>query len=346
MTTLSSRSALSPRERYEGLLYGSLLADSLALAPHWIYDQTEIAQRFGDIRELQTPPSDSYHGKKQRGDQTHYGDQTLILLESLEATGGKFQLDDFAERWRQFWQESECYRDHATKDTLARIEKGHVLTKAGSESRELGGASRIAPLLLALRNEDPGVQIEAVRAQTALTHDNAEVIDAAEFIARTVLLLVQGIGVESALRTATALPFRTLQPQTYLQKADEVRGLPTSEAVDRLGQSCPLEKALPSVFLILLKHGDDLETAFVQNVMAGGDSAARGKMLGIILGAAHGVRAIPDRWIEQLSARSQIEKFFKTVGLGPAVEAKHNLAEFNTPPRDEIASTTRLNHRG
>jgi ADP-ribosylglycohydrolase len=322
MATSLSRPALSQRERYEGLLYGAFVADSLALAPHWIYDQAEIEQRFGQVRELHAPPSDGYHGEKERGDQTHYGDQTLILLESIEATGGRFQPEDFAHRWQQFWQDSESYRDHATKDTLERIEKGHELTQTGSESRELGGAGRIAPLLVALRNEDPNIVIEAVRAQTALTHNNPEVIDAAEFIARMVLLLMQGVSAESALRTATTFSFRTLQPQVYLKKAEEVRDLPTNEAVTRLGQSCPIEKSLPSVFLILLKHGDDLETALIQNVMAGGDSAARGMVLGIILGAAHGVRAIPERWIEHLSVRPQIERFFKTVGLGPAAEPK------------------------
>ena len=188
----------------------------------------------------------------------------------------------------------------------------------------MGGASRIAPLLLALRNDDPGAIIEAARAQTALTHNTPEVVDGAEFIARTVLSLIQGVSVESALRTATTLPLHSLQLQNYLKKAEEVRDLPTKEAVKQLGQSCPIEKALPSVFLILLKHGDDFETALIENVKAGGDSAARGKVLGIILGAAHGVRAIPERWIEHICARPQIEKFFKTVGLGPAAEAKHS----------------------
>jgi len=323
MNTLLARPALSQRERYEGLLYGAFVADSLALAPHWIYDQAEIEEKFGDIRDLHAPPADGYHVEKERGDQTHYGDQALVLLESLDATGGKFSLEDFAQRWRQFWQEAKSYRDHATKDTLARIEQGNPLTESGSDSRELGGASRIAPLLVALRNEEPAAIIEAVRAQTALTHNNSEVIDTAEFISRTVLSLIQGVSIESALQTATTLPFRTLQLRNYLRKAEEVRELSTSEAVLQLGQSCPLDKALPAVFLILLKHGDDFENALVQNVMAGGDSAARGKVLGILLGAAHGVRAIPERWIEHISARAQIEKFFTTVGLGPAAEAKH-----------------------
>jgi ADP-ribosylglycohydrolase len=323
MTTSLSRPALSQRERYEGLLYGAFVADSLALAPHWIYDQAEIVKKFGEIRDFQSPPLDGYHGDKKRGEQTHYCDQALVLLESLEANGGKFQLEDFAQRWREFWKNSKSYQDHATKDTLERIEQGNPVTESGSGSRELGGASRIAPLLVALRNEDPAVIIEAVRAQTAITHNNPEVVDAAEFIARTVLSLVQGVSAESALRTATSLPFRSLQLQNYLKKADEVRNLPTNDAILQLGQSCPLEKALPAVFLLLLKYGDDFENALVQNVMAGGDSAARGNVLGIFLGAAHGVRAIPERWIEHLAARTQIEAFFKTVGLGPAAEPKH-----------------------
>jgi len=49
--------------------------------------------------------------------------------------------------------------------------------------------------------------------------------------------------------------------------------------------------------------------------MAGGDSAARGIVLGLILGAAHGRRAVPARWTAALRAQSQAEAFLKTVGL-------------------------------
>ncbi|MEI9999768.1 MAG: ADP-ribosylglycohydrolase family protein [Verrucomicrobiota bacterium] len=110
--------------RYAGLLYGSLAADSLALAPHWIYDQGEIARRFGRPDELQPPHEDGYHFGKPEGAQTHYGDQTLVLMESLEACGGNFVVEDFARRWRRFWETSKAYRDHATLDTLANLEAG------------------------------------------------------------------------------------------------------------------------------------------------------------------------------------------------------------------------------
>jgi ADP-ribosylglycohydrolase len=316
MAALSVLSPISVRERYLGLLYGSLVADSLALAPHWFYEQAEISQRFGRIEGPLAPDENEYHRGKGSGEQTHYGDQTLVLMESLESCGGNFVVEDFARRWRQFWKEAKSYRDHATLDTLARLDQGHGLTKAGSESKELGGATRIAPLLLALRTEEPPTIIGAVRAQTALTHATPEVIDAAEFIARMVFLLVKGVTIANALEMAAALPYRTLKPDVYLRQARDVANLSTSEAVDELGQSCPLPKAFPSVLAILLRHGDDLETALVENVHAGGDSAARGLVLGILLGAAHGVRAVPERWIEPLQARPQIEKFLKTVGLG------------------------------
>lgn len=307
--------SLSVRERYAGLLYASLAADSLALGAHWIYDQAEIERRWGRIAELQAPPGDGYHPGKQRGAQTHYGDQSLVLLESLDACGGNFVMEDFARRWRGFWNETKAYRDHATKETLANLQEGRGLTRAGSGSTELGGAGRIAPLLVALRNEEQPTIVAAVRAQTALTHAAPGVVDSAEFIARTVFLLMKNVSVANAVRMAAAFPYKVLPAERYLQEAEAVSGLSTAEAVEELGQSCPLDKALPAVFAILLRHGEDLETALVENVMAGGDSAARALVLGMILGAGHGRRAVPEHWIEPLQARTRIENFLKTVGL-------------------------------
>jgi len=298
------------------MLYGALAGDSLTVPAHWNYEQADILSRFGRITELQPPPAEGYHPGKTRGAQTHYGDQTLILLESLEACGGNFVMEDFARRWRQFWDKSNAYRDHATKDTLAHLQEGVGLTRAGSDSTELGGAGRIAPLLLALREEDKPTIIAAVRAQTALTHAAPAVIDAAEFIAHTVFLLIRGVSISSALHMAAAMPYKALTVEPWLEHAEAVRDLPTAEVVIEMGQSCPLEKALPSVFAILLRHGDNLETALIENVMAGGDSAARALVLGMMLGAAQGRRAVPERWIQPLLARPQLEAFLKTVGLG------------------------------
>jgi ADP-ribosylglycohydrolase len=115
---------------------------------------------------------------------------------------------------------------------------------------------------------------------------------------------------------AVALPFRALPAERYLRQAEETLHLSTAEAVVELGQSCPTEKALPAVFAILLRHNSNFKTALIENVMAGGDSAARGLVLGTILGAAGGRHAIPERWIEPLRARPQVESFLQLIGLG------------------------------
>ena len=311
--------ALSLRERYTGLLEAALVADSLALAPHWIYDQDEIEREFGRVTELVQPRPGSYHAGKPRGAQTHYGDQILVLMESLEACGGNFVMEDFARRWREFWRTSTAYCDHATRETIAHLDAGQGLTHAGSNSTELGGPDRIAPLLIALRSEDVPLMIGAVRAQTAFTHASPLALDCAEFVTRTIFLLLRGVSIPTALRTTADLSFKALPAAEYLRRAEAAAKLPTPEAVESLGLSCPLEKALPSVFAILLRHGDNLEESLVENVMAGGDSAARGVALGMMLGAAHGRRAVPKRWSDVLQARQRLESFLATVGLGDRI---------------------------
>lgn len=308
---------LSLRERYAGMVYGSLAGDALALAAHWIYDQAEIKKRFGDsIRDLEPPARSDYHPGKGRGDQTHYGDQELILIDSLEACGGNFVLDDFLERWRQFWRGSQAYRDHATKETIMKFDSGIAPAHVGSDSTELGGPGRIAPLLAALRDEELPTIIAAARAQTILTHATPLALDGAEFLTHLVAIIMRGTTIRTALQGATAFSYRALPAEDYLRAAEGVANLPLAEAIVELGQSCPIEKALPSVFAILLRHGENAELALEENVQAGGDSAARGLVLGMVLGAAHGRRALPDRWVNGLAARPRVEAFLHTVGLG------------------------------
>jgi ADP-ribosylglycohydrolase len=44
----------------------------------------------------------------------------------------------------------------------------------------------------------------------------------------------------------------------------------------------------------------------IQNVMAGGDSAARGMAVGMLLGAHLGEAAIPASWLAELEPREEI----------------------------------------
>jgi hypothetical protein len=56
--------SLSRSDRIEGLLYGSFIADSIALGVHWVYDQGELERSYGPLTGFQAPRADSYHPKK------------------------------------------------------------------------------------------------------------------------------------------------------------------------------------------------------------------------------------------------------------------------------------------
>jgi ADP-ribosylglycohydrolase len=277
------------------LLEASLVADSLALPAHWVYSPTKIATDFGRISDLLSPPTDSYHAARGHGDQTHYGDQALLLWESLEATGG-FDAADFMARWRVFWADTPAYRDGATRKTLENLAAGALPTEAGSSSSDFGGAARIAPLLVALREASDEAVCEAARAQTMLTHRDLAVGDAACFLVRATRAILRGETVSQALHHAAEAEYGSLPVKEHLAKAEAALPHGAVEAAAACGLACDVAQAFPATLALALLYPTDLENGLIENVMVGGDSAARGLALGMLLGAREGAR-VPERWL-------------------------------------------------
>ena len=65
-----------------------------------------------------------------------------------------------------------------------------------------------------------------------------------------------------------------------------------------------LLETVPSVIYILMKHGDDLEEAIVRAVNDTQDNDTIAAIVGAAVGALHGRKKIPERWIENLSGRT------------------------------------------
>jgi ADP-ribosylglycohydrolase len=57
---------------------------------------------------------------------------------------------------------------------------------------------------------------------------------------------------------------------------------------------------------LIVKYEDNLKEGLIENAMAGGDSAGRGLMVGMILGAYQGTEAIPPNWLTELKAYPMI----------------------------------------
>ena len=76
---------------------------------------------------------------------------------------------------------------------------------------------------------------------------------------------------------------------------------------------CSVEAALPGTIHLISKYENDFKEALVENVMAGGDSAARGMLVGMVLGAYGGIDALPREWLKTLNARNRIEESLATL---------------------------------
>jgi len=289
------------------ILLGSFIGDALALGPHWIYDPKEIHHKLGRVTSYQ-PPLAIYHAGKTAGDLTHYGDQTAVLLRSIVEIG-RFDLSHFATAWRSFWENpaTRSYRDSATKATLAHLQSGAAPAAAGSSSREMAGAARIGPLFL-LKWENDDALLAAVRSQTAFTHGDLEVVEAADFFARVILAVQRGASIPLALEQTMALGIWKALPEDWLDNAIESAASSESDAAElhRHGLSCSTADAFPGICHLLLRYPEAPATALIENTNAGGDNAARGMILGLVYGAASSISTLPAKWLAGLKAREEI----------------------------------------
>ncbi len=294
------------------MVLGSFVADALALGVHWIYDPGLIARRHGRVETLLAPADDSWHAGKARGDLTHYGDQALVLLESA-AGRGCFDAEDFFRRWLELLEDYDGYRDQAMRRTLENYRKTGSLRHSGSDSDELGGAARIAPLVYFCRRELTGL-VDAAREQTELTHADPQPMAAAEFFARVTRQVLEGVRPVAAITEVTMHRFRGTALEQWVEAGMSSRNSDTVEAIGRLGPACATPGAFAGVVHLVTRYENDLREALVQNVMAGGDSAARGLVAGMVLGAHLGMEAVPGEWLSGLHCADYLREMLSGSG--------------------------------
>lgn len=300
--------------RIRSAILASLAADALSLGAHWEYDQGRIVRQLGRVTELLPPTLNDYHNGKGAGAQSHYGDQTLLLLRSV-AGKGAFDLADFAGRWRGLMEGGYTgYMDKASREALANFAAGRAPEQTGAATNDFAGAARMAPLLAVLSSDEEGL-VNAARAQTLMTHGSPVIADGAEFMARATAALLRGGDMRGAFDHAATARYAALPAEDWLAFADMSLAEDTPAAIARFGQSCGMQGAFLGVVHVALKHEADPETGLIDNVMAGGDSCARGLAIGMLFGARHGLGWMPERWLAPLVARAEIEAALDTLGV-------------------------------
>jgi ADP-ribosylglycohydrolase len=292
----------SPRAR--GMLLGAFVGDALALGAHWVYDTEEIKRNLGRVSGYSDPLT-KYHPGKKAGDYTHIGDQMWLLLESLRKTRLRLDAQDFLKRWCQFWMNPKTvsYKDKATKQAIEELLAGKLSMPQSKTHGELAGVVRGMPILasgisLGIGQEEMAT---ALIRQAAYSHRNITGLSCGEYLTALVCQLNKGKALNEAQTKASAKVIPEIKSFVKRAEAPDLNSLSTSAAVQALGQSCDVDDCISSSTLILTRHGHSFEEALIENVMAGGDSATRGIVIGSILGLVHGEEAIPLAWRQGLN---------------------------------------------
>lgn len=282
-----------------GMVLGSFVGDALALGPHWVYNIEDISNQLGQIEGL-TAPVTQYHKNKEKGDFTHYGDKSLMLFQFLKMNP-QLEKEAFYKNYKAFYQTYTGYFDQATKETMEQLNRGVLL---GSHSSELAGMVGFAPIIF-VHHKDIEKGVHEVLQATMWTHDDKKLLERTNFLVRLTYEVLKGKKPSLAIEH-----LRENAPGWIESEVDTVYSklqLEPEKAIKLFGQGCDSGYAFPAVLYFILKYEEDFKEALLKNIHCGGDSAARGMVIGGILGAYHGEHQIPIDWIASMKHFKEIE---------------------------------------
>ena len=188
-----------------------------------------------------------------------------------------------------------------------------ALSRKGGErnnSKGCGGIMRVAPCGI-LHGNEPLQAFNLGSASARLTHGHPTGYLAAGAFAAVIARLVAGKTLETAVGTACRILAGFPDHRETLEVMNTaIRMAAHGEAPERaipvLGEGWVAEEAL-GISLYCALIAESLEEGVLMAVNITGDSDSTGAITGNLLGALHGVSAIPARWLEMLEMRNVIE---------------------------------------
>ena len=315
-----------------GTLYGLCIGDALAMPVHWYYNRLALMNDYGRVADYKTPRNphpdsilwrSTYVAPNAKGeilhDQARYwgrrgihyhqflkaGENTLnvkvcrLLIESINQTG-TYDTDDFLQRYITFMTSPGNHRDtyieEYHRNFFANYARGLPPRRCGVEEKHIGGLMGMIPVIL-FYCQDAQKARQAALAHLALTHPGLKMETAGTLIIDILLKVLQGTPLKAAIIAEIEAQRNPLLGHPFTKLLNE----PDDRVIGpRFSTACYVEDSVPAVVYLALKYHDDPENALIANTNLGGDNAARGSILGALLGAAHGLEKFPNRWIDGL----------------------------------------------
>lgn len=177
-----------------------------------------------------------------------------------------------------------------------------------NNSKGCGGIMRIAPAGLFLK---PDHVFDTACEIAAITHGHPTGWLAAGFLAQVISEISFGAGLLDAVETAVSILKNQKEHEQCLEAVNAAlnawKNEPISfKTVEKLGKGWIAEEALAISLYCALAHENDFEKALILAVNHSGDSDSTGSITGNILGAIHGMEAIPGKYLLSLELKDLI----------------------------------------
>jgi ADP-ribosylglycohydrolase len=275
-------------------ILASLVADTYALGGHWIYDEKQLQDLPIDWDTLNAPQA-MWHKGKEKGDFTHYGDQTFFLLEYMVENNNTFNKEDFYSFWSEKMSHYEGYIDGATRAAL-----GHM----GSASNDLSICGRIAPLLLGAQTKE--IFLIRVQELVSITHNSPLTHTASQFFAE---LLWDNLETRGIVKNIEKLKIKYPTLLSWINQGLASQDKDTFTSIRDFGPACGIDGGFSGVIHLLCLQ-NEFKTTMQKNAKAGGDSSARGMVVAMIL-ATQDDCALPQEWVNAINKIEEIKKFLE-----------------------------------
>jgi len=308
------------------------IGDALAMPVHWYYNRQALFQDYGHVTDYLVPLNlhpdsilwrSNYAASNSRGeilhDQAQYwgqrgihyhqflaaGENTLnvkisqLLIESL-VQNSDYDPDDFLKKYIHFMttpgNHRDTYIEECHRNFFANYARDMHPRKCGVDEKHIGGLVGVIPIVVFYHNQPEKARKEAL-VHLALTHPGLKMAAAASLVIELLLSVLAGQPLKAAILAEIEKQRTPLVGHPFIKWLDA----PDDRVIGpRFSTACYVEDSVPAVLYLALKYHDNPQNALIVNTNLGGDNAARGSVLGALLGASHGIEGFPRRWIAGL----------------------------------------------
>ncbi len=289
-------------DRARGALLGLACGDALGRPIEFMSPQ-QITQQHGTVTEML---SHGTHGQP-AGTVTDDTDMALCIAHSL-VENGRFNGQDIADRFYEWYQDGPFDIGLMTADALREYGEGTSWRDAGqtvwhhrSEGSNAGNGSimRCAPHAIAFA-KDPETLVQVSKQSSAITHYDPRCTYGCAILNCTVAGYLRGDN--QPLDDALARVERDAPDELV----ETLRLIPDLVDSDQLPNSGYVVHTLQTALYDALTASSP-EDAIVTAVNRGGDTDTLGAVTGAIAGARFGAKELPDRWLEDIEYKDDLE---------------------------------------